>query len=87
MLAVLKPARRFALFAALWAFGLIAAYSLIAYKTPWLSLNFVVPLALAVVPRFNGFMRSCGNGSHKHLRVYTLIIVLVMVTGILPGTS
>ena len=46
ILAVLKPAKSFALFAALWAFGLIAAYSLIAYKTPWLSLNFIVPLAL-----------------------------------------
>jgi predicted membrane-bound mannosyltransferase len=30
----------------LWAFGLIAAYSLIPYKTPWLVLNFIVPLAL-----------------------------------------
>ena len=43
---VLKPKNAFALFAALWAFGIIAAYSLIPYKTPWLMLNFVVPLAL-----------------------------------------
>lgn len=43
---VLKPKNPFALFAALWAFGLTAAYSLIGYKTPWLMLNFVVPLAL-----------------------------------------
>ena len=43
---VVKPKNAFALFAALWAFGLIAAYSLIPYKTPWLMLNFVVPLAL-----------------------------------------
>jgi uncharacterized protein (TIGR03663 family) len=43
---VLKPKNPFALFAALWAFGLLAAYSLIPYKTPWLLLNFVVPLAL-----------------------------------------
>jgi uncharacterized protein (TIGR03663 family) len=43
---VLKPKNSFALFSALWAFGLIAAYSLIPYKTPWLVLNFVVPLAL-----------------------------------------
>src|SRR6266478_80974 len=46
VLTLLKPAKSFALFSALWAFGLIAAYSLIAYKTPWLSLNFIVPLAL-----------------------------------------
>jgi len=43
---VLKPKNSLALFSALWAFGLIAAYSLIPYKTPWLMLNFLVPLAL-----------------------------------------
>ena len=43
---VLKPKNPFALFSALWAFGLIAAYSLIPYKTPWLILNFLIPLAL-----------------------------------------
>ena len=43
---VLKPKNSMALFSALWSFGLIAAYSLIPYKTPWLLLNFVVPLAL-----------------------------------------
>ena len=43
---VLRPRNSFALFSALWSFGLIAAYSLIPYKTPWLVLNFIVPLAL-----------------------------------------
>ena len=43
---VLKPKNSLALFSALWAFGLIAAYSLIPYKTPWLVLNFIPPLAL-----------------------------------------
>src|SRR5690349_2930567 len=33
---VLTPKNAFALFSALWAFGLLAAYSLIPYKTPWL---------------------------------------------------
>jgi hypothetical protein len=36
VLVVLKPKNSLALFSALWAFGLIAAYSLIPYKTPWL---------------------------------------------------
>ena len=45
-IAVLRPKNLFALFCGLWAFGLIAAYSLIGYKTPWLVLNFIVPLAL-----------------------------------------
>jgi uncharacterized protein (TIGR03663 family) len=39
--------RPVALFCSLWGFGLIAAYSLIAYKTPWLVLNFILPLAIA----------------------------------------
>ncbi|HKV36401.1 MAG TPA: flippase activity-associated protein Agl23 [Pyrinomonadaceae bacterium] len=43
---VLKPKNAFALFAALWAFGLLAAYSLIGYKTPWLMLSFIMPLTL-----------------------------------------
>jgi uncharacterized protein (TIGR03663 family) len=46
ILVVLKPKNSLALFCALWSFGLIAAYSLIGYKTPWLLLSFVVPLAL-----------------------------------------
>ena len=45
-LVVLIPKRPLALFFALWSFGLIAAYSRIDYKTPWLLLNFVVPLAV-----------------------------------------
>jgi len=44
--ALFRPRNGFPLFSALWAFGIIAAYSLIPYKTPWLMLNFVVPLAL-----------------------------------------
>ena len=46
VMAVLKPRNSLALFCALWSFGLIAAYSLIPYKTPWLVLNFLIPLAL-----------------------------------------
>jgi uncharacterized protein (TIGR03663 family) len=38
---------RFAVFAALAALGLIAGYSLIPYKTPWLVLNMMVPMAIA----------------------------------------
>lgn len=45
-LIVLRPRNPVAVFAALWSFGLIAAYSLIPYKTPWLLLNFIVPLSL-----------------------------------------
>lgn len=45
--AVCRATNRFAVFVALWAGGIIAAYSLVPYKTPWLVLNFIPPLAIA----------------------------------------
>ena len=46
LIAMWRADNRLALFLALWSFGLLAAYSLVRYKTPWISLNFIVPLAL-----------------------------------------
>jgi uncharacterized protein (TIGR03663 family) len=37
---------RLVVFFAAWGFGLLAAYSIIRYKTPWLVLNFLLPLAV-----------------------------------------
>ncbi len=37
---------RFAMFSALWAGGLFAAYSIIPYKTPWLALSFLLPMCI-----------------------------------------
>jgi uncharacterized protein (TIGR03663 family) len=36
----------FALFVALWSVGTLVAYSLVPYKTPWLTLNMIVPFAV-----------------------------------------
>jgi len=46
LVALRETRRRFPLFAALWGFGLLAAYSLIKYKTPWLVLSMLVPFAI-----------------------------------------
>ncbi|HEX8197303.1 MAG TPA: phospholipid carrier-dependent glycosyltransferase [Pyrinomonadaceae bacterium] len=46
-LAFWKARHRFAMFAALWGFGVFMAYTLIPYKTPWLALNFLLPIAIA----------------------------------------
>ncbi|MDQ3135099.1 MAG: TIGR03663 family protein [Acidobacteriota bacterium] len=46
LFAVWRPRERFPVFAALWAGGMIAAYSLVPYKTPWLVLSMLAPLAL-----------------------------------------
>jgi len=45
-LALWRGANSSAIFMALCAFGMLSAYSLIPYKTPWLMLNFVVPMAV-----------------------------------------
>ena len=45
-LALWRGANSFAIFIALCGFGMFAAYSLIPYKTPWLMLNFIVPMAV-----------------------------------------
>ncbi len=44
--AVLRARSRFAVFAGAWAYGILLAYSLVPYKTPWLQLNIVLPLAI-----------------------------------------
>ncbi len=73
---VLKPKNSLALFCALWSFGLIAAYSLIPYKTPWLVLNFVVPLAL-----ISGYaIQAIYDMDHAQLRLAS--VVLLVATGV-----
>ena len=46
LLAVVRGRNRVALFCSLWGFGILAAYSLINYKTPWIAINFIVPLSI-----------------------------------------
>lgn len=45
-IAFFKARHRFAMFAGLWTLGLFLAYTLIPYKTPWLSLSFLLPACL-----------------------------------------
>jgi uncharacterized protein (TIGR03663 family) len=75
VLVVLKPKNSTALFAALWSFGLIAAYSLIPYKTPWLALNFVVPLALIA-----GYVvQMIWELERGQIRIVAMVLVIAMV--------
>src|SRR5262245_10907652 len=46
LMALNRRVNRFAIFVAAWAFGILVAYSLIPYKTPWLVLSVVVPMAI-----------------------------------------
>ena len=73
-IAVLKPKNSLALFCGLWSFGLIAAYSLIDYKTPWLVLNFVVPLALIAGYAIQGLYEM----DQRQLRLASVILVVAV---------
>jgi len=81
-LVVWRGQDRFAVFSALWAFGSLTAYSLLPYKTPWLALNFLVPLAICsgqAVTAGWGYMRSSGNERAKRLLI-TLALLTTMAS-------
>jgi uncharacterized protein (TIGR03663 family) len=46
LLVAWRPRDLISVFIALWALGITLAYSIIQYKTPWIVLNMLVPLAL-----------------------------------------
>jgi uncharacterized protein (TIGR03663 family) len=46
VLALVKARSRLIVFCAFWTLGIFAAYSLVPYKTPWLALSLILPLAL-----------------------------------------
>ena len=78
VLAVLTRRSTFALFSALWAFGTVAAYSLIPYKTPWLTLNFIVPLALISGYSLQAIFEYLG----RELRVVLGILLVLLALGL-----
>src|SRR5207249_7627994 len=72
-----RPKNSFVLFTGLWAFGILAAYSLVPYKTPWLALNFIVPLAIISGYAFQVLFELTGR---ELLR--PIILVAAMALGI-----
>lgn len=77
LIALFKARHRFAIFAAFWAFGMIAAYSLIPYKTPWLALSFLLPMCIIAGYGINEMFR--GSVAEKGIGV----ILAVAATGVL----
>ncbi|PYS79502.1 MAG: hypothetical protein DMF66_02590 [Acidobacteria bacterium] len=70
---------RFAVFAGAWAFGLLAAYSLISYKTPWLVLSFVVPLAVVAGYAVQAFDNWVGGARRWHSPALAIVAVAIAV--------
>ncbi len=84
-IAVLRPKNSSAIFCGLWSFGLIAAYSMIGYKTPWIVLNFIVPLALiagfAIQSIYEMFSHVIGATLVGWLLVGMISLLVVGVAG------
>lgn len=73
-LALLRANNRFAIFAAFWAWGTFFAYSLIPYKTPWLMLNFIVPLTVVA-----GYAANELAAAHKSGRPWLIHASLAVI--------
>src|SRR5258708_18333020 len=87
-LVVWKPKNRFALFSALWAFGIIAAYSLVPYKTPWLILSFLPPLALISGYAIEwAYQQLKQQELDKIVVMMAALVVWVVVSGVLPNAA
>ena len=74
-LALWRGESRFTIFAALWSLGILAAYSLVPYKTPWLTLNMIVPLAIV-----GGHMVNVVYKRGKMVLAVALVCVAVTVS-------
>ncbi len=77
-LALIRRVNRFAIFAGAWAFGILAAYSLIPYKTPWLMLNFTVPLAIIGGYCVNEIYHWSKDFSSRALALAIALVALVV---------
>lgn len=73
LISILKAKHKFAMFAALWAFGLFAAYSIIPYKTPWLAVNFLMPMGLSAGYAINELAVS----RYNLLRAAAIILTII----------
>jgi uncharacterized protein (TIGR03663 family) len=78
VVAAWRATNRFAVFAALWTIGIIAAYSLVPYKTPWLVLNFIPPLAIMGGYAVNALFHQERG---RLARALALSIILIAVAG------
>ena len=64
---------RFVRFVSLWAIGTLLAYSLIPYKTPWLTLNLVVPLGVCAGYFVDVIVRNGASTARRSVLALTIL--------------
>jgi uncharacterized protein (TIGR03663 family) len=77
--AVRRGNNRFAFFCALWAAGIMVAYSILPYKTPWLAVNLILPLALTGGYAVEEICAAARRSLHPWMRVAWVLPVAVLL--------
>ena len=62
IISLLWARHRLAMFTALWGMGLMLAYILIPYKTPWLALSFLLPMCISAGYALGQMIESRNTG-------------------------
>lgn len=78
LIALFRGKHRFALFAGFWAFGLFLAYTIIPYKTPWLMLSFLLPMAISGGYAINELANSKEIASRVSSAVLALLACVIL---------
>jgi uncharacterized protein (TIGR03663 family) len=81
LLAFVKARSRFLVFCGFWTIGILAAYSLVPYKTPWLALSLILPLALMAGYLIEEVFQAGSRGGFAF--VLGVFIFLAATTGVL----
>lgn len=77
--ALYRGTNRFAVFAAFWTMGILAAYSLINYKTPWLTLNISIPLAVIGGYAIQEIYNKARQSRRQRVRVSLIGLAAVLI--------
>ncbi len=77
LVALWKGRNRFSLFAGAWAFGITSAYTLIAYKTPWLALSFIIPLSIISGYAINEFGLTVKDNLRKGIAWAVVLTAII----------
>ena len=79
LIALMKGKHRVAMFVGFWSLGLLMAYSIIPYKTPWLALSFLLPMCLAAGYGL-GQMFTSGSQNQKHASIALAVVGTVLLS-------
>jgi len=78
---------RFWLFVAAWTLGLALAYSIIGYKTPWLMISFLIPMAILSGYAAEQVYSELPRASFKGLWVIVIVAALIFNGGLAWGVN